>query len=649
MATTNRESNKPTQTLRDFQGVNTRNYRTVIHDNQFAWLENVMPVGSGNLVAVPGPGVSLASFPTTCYFMQAVNLNNVDLMIGFGANGAGYSINLTTYAVATFAAAGTFQGSGTSLAQWQNTAIVIVDPTKGYFTWDGTTLTNWVGTLQSLSITAIGTGYTSQPTVHFSTGSAAATCDIQIGLASLSSAGSGYAVGDILTFAGGTFNTAGSLKVATVNGSGAITGINLNTTGDYTAAPTNPVSVTGGYGTGATFTLNFGIGPVTLTNVGSGYTGGVPLVTLTGGGGTGGAITAVLTAVPSGGTAVATYSGRVWVASGRTIAFTAPNANNDFSSINAGGSFIMSDETLHSTITGLIPANNYLYIFGTSSIDIVSDVSVVSGATVMSRSNLTASVGTSDPYSLSAYYRGIWFSTPYGFYALYGSTTSKASDDLDGALSLLNSSMPVSSGSVMVNKILLQSFLFKYNDPAVGARSLLALFFDKKWYFSSQGSSLSMIATSLVGGQPTLYGTDGVSLYKLFSDTVSLINQTIVTKLWDMGKPILNKQSFKFGIEINTPATPQTLSGTIDTESVSNSYPWSLAGGNEVAWINQFGAPVTWTNSSLATVGWVSAGYAFQAIDVGTVGKYLGATINATSPGTTYSGIHLQYEDRAAW
>ena len=645
----NRESNKPTQTLRDFRGVNTRNYRTVIHDNEFAWLENVMPIGSGNMVAVPGPGVSLASFPTTCYFMQAVNLNNVDYMIGFGTNGAGYSINLTTYAVSTFATAGTFQGSGTTLAQWQNTAIVIVDPTLGYFTWDGTTLTNWVGTLQSLTITAIGTGYTSQPTAHFSSGTAAATVDIQVGLATTTAAGTGYAVGDILTFVGGTFNTAGQLKVASVNGSGGITGISLNLTGDYTAAPSNPVSVTGGYGSGATFTLNFGIGPVTLTNKGSGYTGGVPTVSLTGGGGTGGAITAVLTAVPSGGTAVATYAGRVWVASNRSIAFTAPNTNNDFSSLDAGGSFIMSDETLHSTITGLIPANNYLYIFGTSSIDLVSDVAVVSGATVFSRSNLTANVGTSAPNSLSSYYRGIWFSTPYGFYALYGSTTQKASDDLDGAISLLNPSLQVSSGSALIDKILVQCFLFKYNDPVQGPRSIVASFFDKKWFFSNQGSSLTVIATSLVGGQPTLYGMDGNNLYKLFSDNVSNIAQTIKTKLWDMGKPILDKQSFKLGLELNTPATAQVISGTVDTENASHAYPWTLAGGNVVPWTNNVGSVIPWTNNSSAYVAWTASGYSLQATDVGTVGKYLGVTINATSPGMTYSGIHLQYEDRAAW
>ena len=72
-----RENKKSNQTLREFKGVNTRNARTVIHDDQFAWLENVMPIGSGNMVAVPGPGSSLALWPTAVYMMESVNLNNV--------------------------------------------------------------------------------------------------------------------------------------------------------------------------------------------------------------------------------------------------------------------------------------------------------------------------------------------------------------------------------------------------------------------------------------------------------------------------------------------------------------------------------------------------------------------------------------------
>jgi hypothetical protein len=71
--------------------------------------------------------------------------------------------------------------------------------------------------------------------------------------AAISSAGSGYTVSDILTIIGGT-GTAAQLTVTSVSG-GQVTGVSITNPGVYSVNPTNPVSVTGGTGTGATFRL----------------------------------------------------------------------------------------------------------------------------------------------------------------------------------------------------------------------------------------------------------------------------------------------------------------------------------------------------------------------------------------------------------
>ena len=75
---------------------------------------------------------------------------------------------------------------------------------------------------------------------------------------SLALAGSGYVLGDVLTVVGGT-GTAATLTVSGVNATGGITSAALTTPGAYTVAPTNPVSVTGGTGTGATVNLATGL------------------------------------------------------------------------------------------------------------------------------------------------------------------------------------------------------------------------------------------------------------------------------------------------------------------------------------------------------------------------------------------------------
>lgn len=73
----------------------------------------------------------------------------------------------------------------------------------------------------------------------------------------VSAAGTGYTAGDTLTVVGGTSTIAVELTVATVGGSGEITGVSISNAGLYTATPSNPVSVTGGTGTSAEFDVTF--------------------------------------------------------------------------------------------------------------------------------------------------------------------------------------------------------------------------------------------------------------------------------------------------------------------------------------------------------------------------------------------------------
>jgi hypothetical protein len=69
--------------------------------------------------------------------------------------------------------------------------------------------------------------------------------------------GTGYTVGDTLTVVGGLGQIDTELTVSTVGGGGAITAVTITNAGQYTEIPVNPVSVTGGSGSAATFDLTF--------------------------------------------------------------------------------------------------------------------------------------------------------------------------------------------------------------------------------------------------------------------------------------------------------------------------------------------------------------------------------------------------------
>src|SRR5436853_525429 len=74
----------------------------------------------------------------------------------------------------------------------------------------------------------------------------------------IQAAGSGYAVDDVITVEGGTAETLAVLGVTSVNGTGAVTGLQLFDGGEYTVQPANPaVTSTSGAGTGLTLNLTF--------------------------------------------------------------------------------------------------------------------------------------------------------------------------------------------------------------------------------------------------------------------------------------------------------------------------------------------------------------------------------------------------------
>lgn len=129
--------NRTTQ-LRDFKGVNQTDLRTGIDEAEFAWIENMIPVGKGNLKSVQAPGATVGGSVTGIFSIWGFVLNAIPIIITVNSNGSISQINLNTNAVTTVAAAASVTTS-CRVAIWQSTTILFIDPTKGYFSWDGTT------------------------------------------------------------------------------------------------------------------------------------------------------------------------------------------------------------------------------------------------------------------------------------------------------------------------------------------------------------------------------------------------------------------------------------------------------------------------------------------------------------------------------
>jgi hypothetical protein len=732
------EQKKNYQVVKSFKGMNTRPNRTALENDEFSWLENVQPIGFGNLkvvntsttVQASGSNVAWANTVASIY---SCNIKNVDYIIAFEANGQAEYINLSTNTKATLAASGTFSTSGVRLRQWKNERAIISDPAKGYYTWNGTnlisvgsigsvgitntgsgyttapdvtvsapdeangiqatvvasisnaasTITNiritaggtaytsfptvtiaapttpygvqaeavvtsiTSGVVTSISITNPGYGYTTAPTVTFSSGVAAATAVVGSGLVTaltVTNAGSGYTTAPTLTFSGGGGSSAAAVAGPLTFKTGTI-GVFLTKGGvGYASAPS--VVFSGGSPTVAAqaTAIMFGgqVTGIVVTNPGSGYTS-APTVAFSGGTPTT-AATANAVLTNDALSDVASFQGRTWLSQGRVVYYSAADTYNDFISVSAGNIEI-TDDTLHSNIAALISANNFLYVFGDDSINVFSDVRVTAtGNTLFTNTNVSASIGSVYYDGIFPYFRSLLFINDYGVFALIGATVSKISDALDGIFPLIDFSQPITGGQVLVNNILCATFNVYYNDPVQGTRPIQLVFFDKKWFVTSQGT-LKQITPVSTAKVLNLYGTSGTNLLKLYSDNTSAISTTIKSALWPMQDTIRTKQALKWAIEA-TSTLGATFNVTVDSET--NTSPVYVL-TNFVYWTNSSGNTIGWTNNAFptATIPWTGgAGYGLYKSDAQQYGKYLGLTITSSSPSFTLNTLEMEYEQR---
>ena len=139
-------------TLQQFATLNTKAGRPSIGDQEFSWIENMMPIGDGNLRTLYSNGQTIftATAGLQIIYYYYYNINATTYVAVFLSDGTAIQVNTNTFGqtVISSSPGQFFPGSSIlgnpapACAQFGQSGIIIVTTaaTNGYYAWDGTTL-----------------------------------------------------------------------------------------------------------------------------------------------------------------------------------------------------------------------------------------------------------------------------------------------------------------------------------------------------------------------------------------------------------------------------------------------------------------------------------------------------------------------------
>ena len=566
--------------LSNFDAMNQESPRLSIQDQEVSWMENLVPIGPGNARSLYGIGTPIyTASPKTVIY------------------GFTYNIALISYHAVFFS---------------DGTAVQIKD-----------------SDLTTVIISSVpGTFYTSNPPHCAQWGSNG------IIIVSPDSV-NGYWVWDGATLysPGGTF------------GPSWFTGMtNLTPTGTTTLGSSSVTAVSSTVGlflgqgiTGTGIPAN-----TTITAIGGGTLTISQNATVS--------ATETLTVnwyIPSGlaGTAVEIFQNRVWVINGTKLSFSAPANGSNLAAANGGGSFASSDSFLKIGFTAIKQANGFLYLFGDSSINVISNVQT-SGSpptTIFNNVNVDPQTGTPWRDSVQTFGRELLFANATGIYAMFGGSAQLISEKMNGVFQKLDISLKPSSAVANIFSLKAYFLNLKTIDIFGTTRNLMIAWVNKKFFIASQETVPSYIFTQEISSNLTAWGTDGNTVYPMFSSASSTLNKKIQTKLWSGKSPFVSKQGMRLLIQlINNSSSAMSFTGTVDSDISSSNFNLSSFGIlqpqnnllQNLYLLNSLNQPLTITAGGIQT----------SISDTGVYGKFLGVTLSSISPDFILVFLAIAYQ-----
>jgi len=236
------------------------------------------------------------------------------------------------------------------------------------------------------------------------------------------------------------------------------------------------------------------------------------------------------------------YQSRMFVAGKDVISFSAPSNGGDFSTQNGGGSLGYFGSKLTYSYMDLAASAGYLFAFGDSSTDLISDVQLTGEGSIGSPyttnfnyANINPQVGQRFPRPVGRFGRYLVMFNGAGIFLMQGSDASEIGHKVTNIWNTLDTTQffPTFSAATMFGfRVILANG--RFTDPWGVSRNLLLMWHQIKggafWTVASQNLNLTEIASYEQDSIITPYGTDGDALYQLFARPDNKLLKRLSTK-----------------------------------------------------------------------------------------------------------------------
>jgi hypothetical protein len=256
--------------------------------------------------------------------------------------------------------------------------------------------------------------------------------------------------------------------------------------------------------------------------------------------------------------AMEVYQSRLWVAGKDVISFSAPSNGADFSTTSGGGSFGYFGDRLVYSYMDLHAVAGYMFVFGDSSTDLISNIQLTGAGTPESPyttnfnyENVDPQVGQRFPRPVGVIGRYMLMFNMAGFFLMQGGDAQPIGDKTTNIWNTLDTSQyyPTFATATMHGfRVVLANG--RFTDPWGVTRNLLLMYHPTRghefWSVASQTVQLTNIGTYEQDSGPHAYGTDGTHLYRLFDHPdPTLIKRYASKALRGQGNAQLTIKNFK--------------------------------------------------------------------------------------------------------